>query len=251
MARSGFGAKGVVYLIFGYLGLEAAFGAGRAGSSHAALLEVLRAPFGRALLAALAFGLVWYAIWRLMEALADANGKGSDRKGLARRAGYLASGGVYAAVAFDAAAIVLRLDSNGGEVRSVLAPLLTGPTAIIAGLATAGYGAYQISKGLQGKLGKQLKEGEARREAGSGVILLCRAGLAGRGALFAALGLWLVWHPAAGPSMAGEAAAGGALRLVARLPQGQWFMAAAAAALMAYGVFQFVHARYRRIDVPA
>lgn len=250
MARSGFAAKGLVYLIFGYLGVRAAFGAGTAGSVQAALLEVLRAPFGRVLLAVLAFGLAWYAIWRFLEAFADANGKGNEPKGLARRAGYFASGAVYAALALDALALVLRWDSNGGGPRSILAPLLTGPTAILAGLVVFGYGAYQIWKGLQGKLGKQLKEGEARREAGPWVILLSRIGLAGRGALFAVMGLWLAWHPAAGPSMAGESTAGGALQLVARLPQGKWFMALAAAALMAYGVFQLVHARYRRINVP-
>ncbi len=251
MARSGFAAKGIVYLILGYLSLKAAFGAGRAGSAQAALLEVLGAPFGRALLAVLAFGLVWYAIWRFLEAFADANGKGNEPKGLARRAGYFASGAVYSALAFDAISLVLRWANDGGEVRSILAPLLTGWLATLAGIVVFGYGCYHIWKGIQGKLGKQLKEGEARREAGPWVILLSRIGLAGRGAVFAVIGYWLATHPASGPSMASESAAGGALRLIARLPQGKWIMALTAAALMAYGIFQLVHARYRRINVPS
>lgn len=250
MARSGFAAKGIVYLIFGYLGVKAAFGAGGAGSTQAALLEVLRAPYGRPLLAVLAFGLIWYAIWRFLEAFADANGKGNEPKGLARRAGYFASGAVYSAFAFDAVSLVLRWGRSGGEARSIIAPLLTGWLATVAGIVILGYGCYQIWKGIQGKLGKQLKEGEARREAGPSVILISRIGLIGRGAVFAVMGYWLATHPASGPSMASDSAAGGALQLISRLPQGKWIMALTAAALMAYGVFQLVHARYRRINVP-
>lgn len=250
MARSGFAAKGVVYLVLGYLGIRAAFGAGRSGSTQAALVEVLRAPYGRWLLGALAVGLAWYAIWRFIEAFGDANRKGNEPKGLARRAGYFASGAVYAAIALDALSLVLRWDNESGQARSVLAPLLTGPLAVIAGILVVGYGAYQVWKGFAGKLGKQLKEGEARREAGPWVILLSRIGLAGRGILFVVMGYWLATHPGSGPSMASESTAGGGLKLLARLPEGEWFMALAAAALMAYGVNQLVHARYRRIDVP-
>jgi fumarate reductase subunit D len=250
LARGGFAAKGIVYLIFGYLGIQAAFGAGDAGSTQEALLEVLQAPFGRLLLAVLAIGLIWYAIWRFLEAFADANDKGNEPKGLARRTGYFASGAVYSALAFDAVALVLRWESDGGQVRSILAPLLNGWLAVVAGIIVLGYGCYQIWKGFEGKLGKQLKEGEARREAGPWVILLSRIGLAGRGILFAAMGYWLMTHPASGPSMASDSTAGGGLQLLARMPQGQLVMACGAAALMAYGVFQLVHARYRRINVP-
>ena len=250
MARTGFAAKGVVYLVLGYLGLRAATGAGRAGSTEAALGEVLRAPGGRVMLAALAIGLAWYATWRFIEAFGDANRKGNEPKGLARRAGYFASGAVYVAIAVDAASLVLRWQNESGQVRSVVAPFLTGPLAVVAGLVVIGYGGYQVWKGFSGNLGKQLKEGEARREAGPWVILLSRMGLAGRGALFLVMGYWLVSHPRSGPSMATESTAGGGLKLLARLPEGEWFMALAAAALMFYGVNQLAHARYRRIDVP-
>ena len=250
MARTGFAAKGIVYLLLGFLGMRAAFGAGSAGSTQAALVEVLRAPYGRWLLTALAVGLAWYAIWRFIEAFGDANQKGNEPKGLARRAGYFASGAIYSAIALDAFSLVMRWDNESGQARSVLAPLLTGPVAILAAIVLLGYGGYQIWKGIAGNLGKQLKEGEARREAGPWVLVLSRIGLAGRGALFVVMGYWLVTHPGSGPAMASESTAGGALQLLTRLPQGEWFMALAAAALMAYGVNQLAHARYRRIVMP-
>jgi hypothetical protein len=251
LARTGFTAKGIVYLVLGYLGIRAALDAGRAGSTRTALIEILHAPFGRVLLALLAAGLAWYAAWRFIEAFGDANGKGRDLKGLGARAVYAASGVIHSALAIDAASLVLRWDNESGEVRSLLAHLAHGPLAVLAGLTLAACGAYQVWKGAAGKISRQLQERSARREAGPWVIALSRTGIAGRGLLFLVLGYWLTTHPSAGPAMASSSAGpAGALRLLARLPQGDLFMALAALALAAYGAHQLVHARYRRIVVP-
>jgi len=251
MARTGFVAKGVVYLLLGLLAGRAAFGPKPVGSTETVLIEVLQAPFGRLLLAVLALGLAWYAVWRFIEALADANGKGTKPKGLVARGIYTVSGTIYAMLALDAVAILLQWDSDGGEIRSIAATLLRGPLSLVAGLGLLAYGLYQLWKGIVGKLSGQLKEGEARREAGPWVLVLSRIGLAGRGLLFMVLGYWLFTHPSQGPSMASsEGGASGALKLIARLPQGDAFLVAVAAALMAYGAYQLVHSRYRRINVP-
>lgn len=250
MARTGFVAKGTVYLLLGLLGIQAAVGTGQAGSFNRVLIEVLQAPFGRLLLTILAVGLAWYAVWRFIEAFGDANRKGSEPKGLAARGIYFVSGCVYAALAFDATAILMRWDNSSGDVRSIFANLLTGPLAVVAGIAVLAYGVYQFWKGVSGSLSKQLNEGEARREAGPWVLALSRIGIAGRAFVFIALGFWLATHPAVGPSMANGSGAVGSLRLFERFPQGELFMFAAAVALMAYGAYQLVHSRYRRINVP-
>ena len=252
MARTGFVAKGVVYLLLGFLGVRAAFGPSEVGSTDSALLAIVRAPMGTLMLGVLAVGLAWYSVWRFIEAFGDANRKGTEPKGLAARGIYLMSGVIYATLALDAFAILLRWDNDSGQVRSLVGSLLeTRLIAVAAGLVVAAYGAYQVWKGLFGRLSKQLNEGEAKREAGKWVIALSRAGMAGRGFVFLVLGYWLTTHPASGPSMASSSgAAAGSLRLLTRLPQGDTFLAAAALALMAYGAYQLVHSRYRRIDVP-
>ncbi|HEX6322267.1 MAG TPA: DUF1206 domain-containing protein [Vicinamibacterales bacterium] len=251
MARTGFVAKGIVYLLLGLLAGRAAFGPKPVGSTETVLIEVLQAPFGRLLLAVLALGLAWYAAWRFIEAGADANDKGTEPKGLAARGIYTVSGLIYATLALDAMAILLQWDNDSGQVRSFAATLLRGPLSLVAGLGVAAYGLYQVWKGIVGKLSGQLKEGKARREAGPWVIVLSRIGLAGRGLVFVTLGYWLFTHPSAGPSMAsGDGGTSGALRLLSRLPQGDTFLVAAAGALMAYGAYQLVHSRYRRINVP-
>lgn len=251
LARTGFVAKGVVYLLLGFLGLKAALGTSEVASTERALLGILRAPLGTLMLSILTVGLAWYAVWRFIEAFGDANRKGTEPKGLAARAIYLASGVIYAGLALDAAAILLRWQNDSGEVRSFFADLLTGPLALLAGLGLVVYGLYQVWKGFSGKLSKQLNAGEARREGGPWVIAISRAGLAGRGLVFVLLGGWLMTHPASGPSMASSSGgAAGSLRLVGRLPQGDLWLAAAACALIAYGIYQLVHSRYRRINVP-
>ena len=250
MARTGFVAKGVIYLLLGFLGIRAAMGSGQAGSFNRVLIEIIQAPFGKLLLTVLAFGLAWYAVWRFIEAFGDANRKGSEPKGLGARGIYLVSGCVYAALAYDAFAILLQWDNSSGEVRSIFARLLTGPLAVLAGIGLAAYGVYQFWKGISGSLSKQLNAGEARREAGPWIIAISRIGIAGRALVFMGLGYWLATHPSVGPSMAGGSGAVGSLRLFERFPQGELFMGAAAAGLMAYGAYQLVHSRYRRINVP-
>jgi len=251
MARTGFVAKGVVYLLLGFLGAKAAFGSSEIASTDRALLGILQAPMGRIMLTVLAVGLAWYAIWRFIEAFADANRKGTEPKGLAARGIYTVSGVIYSALALDAVAILLRWDNDSGEVRSFAASMLQGPLALAAGLGLIVYGLYQLWKGVAGKLSKQLNEGEARREGGKWVIAISRVGLAGRGLVFMVLGYWLTTHPASGPSMASSSGgAAGSLRIVSRLPEGDTFLAFAAIGLMAYGAYQLVHSRYRRINVP-
>lgn len=251
MARTGFVAKGLVYLLIGFLGLKAALGGEAVKSTEGALTAVLNAPLGSGLLAALIVGLAWYAAWRFTEAFADANGKGTKPKGLGARAIYLASGTIYAALAVDAAAILFKWDNDSGEIRSILKVLLDGPMGVMAAIALIGYGLYQFWKGVSGKLSGQLKEGEARQEAGAWVIALSRIGLAGRALVLIFVGGWLVTHPSATSTMmSSSSGAAGALRLVARMPEGWIFLAFASTGLLAYGAYQLVHSRYRRINVP-
>ncbi len=71
LARSGYAARGVVYLIVGGLAVLAALGRGQTTDSEGALLTILQQPFGTVLLGLVALGLVGYAIWRLVQALMD------------------------------------------------------------------------------------------------------------------------------------------------------------------------------------
>jgi hypothetical protein len=74
-----------------------------------------------------------------------------------------------------------------------------------------------------------------------------RIGAAARGFIFLIIGLFFLlaaYH--ANPHEA--KGVGRALRFVKHQPAGQWLLALVAVGLISYGLFQFVLARYRRID---
>ena len=80
MARCGFGAKGVVYIVVGVLATQAALGRGGSTTdSLGALHAIAERPSGASLLSVVAVGLVAYALWRFLEAWKDPEGKGADR----------------------------------------------------------------------------------------------------------------------------------------------------------------------------
>ena len=82
LARLGYGARGVVYGLVGALALMAAVGSGgQTGGSRSALQTLLSQPFGRVWLGLIALGLAGFCIWRILEAVTDADRHGADAKG--------------------------------------------------------------------------------------------------------------------------------------------------------------------------
>ena len=82
LARFGYAAKGVVYMVVGGLALAAALGRGGSSSpdQRGALRTILEQPFGQVLLGAVAVGLFGYALWRFVMAAEDTEGDGLGRK---------------------------------------------------------------------------------------------------------------------------------------------------------------------------
>ncbi len=67
LARLGYAARGIVYLMIGSLAALAAFHAGgKTTNSGGILVQVFIQPMGGVLLAVLALGLAGYGLWRLV-----------------------------------------------------------------------------------------------------------------------------------------------------------------------------------------
>src|SRR6266852_9945690 len=102
-ARLGYAAKGIVYLIIGWLAVQLVMGAGgKTTDQRGALQTIYAQPFGKFLLALVVIGLVGFAIWCFLQAWFDTEGKGSDIKGIIGRLGYAVTGFTYAILAFGA-----------------------------------------------------------------------------------------------------------------------------------------------------
>ena len=254
LARAGFAAKGVVYLLIGTLALLAAAGAGgETTDTRGALGVLLRQPLGRVLLALLAVGLAGYALWRALTAFADPEGAG--RRGWKRvmvRVGYAVSAFAHGALAWEAARLALALGSSGGDdaardrtadlMAAPLGPWLVGAVA----LGLAGYGLAQVRRGLRGDIDRHLALGRLGSDEQRLVVRTARTGLVARGVVFLIISGFLakaaLEHD---PSEAGGLRE--ALQVLREQPYAPFLLGGVALGLAAYGAFQLVRARYRII----
>ena len=111
ISRWGYVIHGLVYVLIGALALKVAWGLrGQLADPPSAIEVITRQPMGDVLVTLVASGLAAYALWRLIQAIADPDCQGRTFKGLFVRSGRLISGFGYAALALFAA----RLASKPG-----------------------------------------------------------------------------------------------------------------------------------------
>jgi hypothetical protein len=121
---------------------------------------------------------------------------------------------------------------------------------IVLALIGAGigiYGVWQLYRAYAAKLDKRLMLAQLSAAGRRAVTWVARSGMAARGVVFGIIGAFLIlaaWRYNATEARGLE----GALETLRRQPLGQWLLAAVALGLVAYGVFQFVKARYRLIE---
>ncbi|HEX8274144.1 MAG TPA: DUF1206 domain-containing protein [Longimicrobiaceae bacterium] len=254
LARLGYAAKGVVYLIIGGIAARAAFGSGeRVQGSQGALQTILEQPFGKFLLALVALGLAGYALWRFVQAGLDPeHGGRTDGGGAAKRVGYAISGVIHAGLALAAARMVMGRGGGGGDrTADWTATLMRQPAGrwLVAavGLGIVGYGLYALYRAYAVKLDKRLNLSRMSPAARTWAVRSGRAGIAARGVVFAIMGFFLL--RAALRSNPGEARGlDGALRALQQQAYGPWLLGLVALGLVGYGIYQLVEARYRSIQ---
>jgi hypothetical protein len=109
-------ARGLVFVLVGIFAAMAATGARtRAADTKDALRALLDEPFGHALLALIAAGLLCFAAWRLTQAALDADDCGTSLEGLVRRAIYAGSALFYLGFAWVAVNMLFGSDRNGNS----------------------------------------------------------------------------------------------------------------------------------------
>lgn len=251
-ARLGYLAKGVVYVIVGALAATAAFDAGgRTTGSEGALQTVLHQPFGRVLVALVAFGLACYAFWRLIECFADPEGHGTDLEGLVQRGRALVSAAIHASLVWSAVALVAgNGGGNGDDARAWTAELMSKPfgrlLVALVGVCVLGAAVWEFASAYKAGFRRRMDYHRVGADAARWLVRLGRAGLAARGVVFAVIGSFLViaaWR--ADPDRA--RGLGEALQTLESQPFGPWLLAATAIGLVLYGAHQFAKARLRRI----
>jgi hypothetical protein len=250
LARWGYAARGIVYLVLGALAL---WGAG-ATTTEDALSTVLAQPFGRILLAAVAIGLIGHVLWRLAQGILNADHVDNDAKGIIGRIASVGSAVVNAALAFTAATMALGnggsgSGSGGGESEMTASAMQLPFGNIIVGLVGLGLiagGLVQVWRGLSKGYQKRIKLPSNHETI---LHAICATGLTARGLLLAVTGGFLAYAAiTVNPEQAGGLS--DALDWVHSLPFGGILYALAAIGLIAFGLYSGIQARYREVDAP-
>lgn len=244
LARTGYAAKGVVYLIVGGLAAQGIASQG----SEGALSKIAQQPFGKVLLGIVAVGLLAYAAWRIVQSIADPENEGDDPTDIAKRVGYFASGVVYLGLAVSAARIIFG-GGGGGGTQSLTAQVLSFSFGqwLVGGVGVAIIlgGLHQLKEAVTAGFKEDFALGEMSSTEETWATRAGRIGHAARTVVYFIIGWFLI--RAAMTRDASEAGGlGKALDALQNQPYGPWLLGATGVGLVAYGVYCFVMARYRK-----
>jgi hypothetical protein len=254
LARAGLVAKGVTFALVAVLALNVALrGSGDVEDRPGALHEVAQSSFGRVLLAVLAVGLAGYAIWRLVLAVLGRKLETGERESAPKRVADVARAALYGWLAFLCAELVLDADEASGpgnDQQELTARILDWPLGRwlvgAAGLAVIGAGVFNLYRALSQKFRKDLKEEQMKGEERRSYTVIGVIGHAARGVVFLLVGFFITraaWEYDPNDSIGLD----GALAKLAHAPYGPLLLGGVAAGLLAYALFCFVQARYRRV----
>ncbi len=242
LVRLGYAARGVVYILLGYLALSTR-GEAREGASS--VFDYLQeVPLGNVILWLVALGLLAYAGFKLISAIGDPQRRGSKPKGILKRVGDGASGIAHLFLAYAAFQFAIggKHAAEGGQSQQMAGTVMDFSVgAFVLGLLGLGFivGAFMQAKSAITADFMKHVDGHAP----TGVEAVGRAGSAARAVVFALIGWSLVqsaWLVQSGKAKGlGEA-------ILALRAHGVIYTLVAIGLLL-FGVFSLVMARYRVI----
>jgi hypothetical protein len=247
LARAGLAARATVYVLIGVLAFLIAQGAsGKHADQKGAISEVLSHAYGSVLVVLLVIGFLGYALWRLSEAAFGVTGEGTKASARLKSA---ARGVAYLVLTVSAiSALRGSSQTQSGQQESLTARVMshTGGRVLVGlvGLVVVGIGVMMVTEGVRLTFMRYFAAVPPRvRDL---VKQLGRIGTIGRGVVFALIGVLLVsaaWRFDAKQTGGMDAA----FRTLLAQPFGQVLGIAAALALIAFGVYGYAEARWRRV----
>jgi hypothetical protein len=254
LARLGFVARGVIYVLIGVFALDVAFGRSGANASQAGALQaVAHQPFGEWLLIVVTVGLAAYALWRLMQALLGHGPEGGGDDSAGYRIQALVSAVIYASFTVLAIRILTSPQHKAGQqgkTHKTASDVLSLPGGQwllgIAGAVLIAVGLYQAYKGISRKFMEDTKTAEMSQTVRIWYERIGVTGYCGRAAVFLLTGT-LVIIGAVRDTAKQAKGLDGALQTLADKPYGAAALCAVAAALIAFGALSIADARYRRV----
>jgi hypothetical protein len=254
LVRIGFVSRGVTYAVVGGLAFALALGAGTdntAPNQQGALSLIARSAIGRIALAAMAVGLLAYALWKFEQGIFSRGPEGAGGPEIKDRIVNIAGGVVYVGFFLVALRAVTGSAGNSSSApRRAAAGALGWPGGqVLVGVAGALFIAItvvQVYEALSGRFMNNLKTGEMESGARDLFAILGRIGLTARALVFGLIGYFLI-RTAIDYDPSKAIGVDGALARVHNEPYGSWLLGAVAAGLLVFAAFSLFEARYRRL----
>jgi hypothetical protein len=259
--RTGLAARGVVFLVLGYLVARVAMGALGAGStSHPVSLpgvpDALAAqPGGHVALCLLAVGLLLYALFSLVDTLLHHNDESPAAKRWGDRA--LSAFGVLMYTALSLYCFVLVVSgqkkTSGQDARQkaqMSATVLRWPAGWfwlgLLGAVLIAMAVFLVSRAWRRSFRPRFDRAAMSRRAWRAAMVLGTVGYLGRAALFAIVGGCILSAAIENDPSHGQGV-NGAVRILAKSSLGPALLWLLAASMVAYGLYMFIETRYRRV----
>ncbi len=249
LARAGLTARGVLYILIGWVAVLVALGqSGHQADQQGALQLLASQPSGVFLLWLLGIGFAGYALWRLSEAAFGVTGEGN---GAGPRLKSLARAVIYAFFSYLTFKIING--SSGNQVhqqQDMTAKIMRHPGGQwligIIGLAIVIAGVVLAIEGLHRKFLKYLRTSQMSPRARRAVERLGVIGITARGVIFALAGV-LVMEAAITHKPGKAGGLDKALLTLRGQPFGEFLLILAALGLIIFGIYGLCEARWRRV----
>ena len=256
LARIGFYAKGLLFIVVGALSILLAAGSpeGRIADPTGALAFLAHKQFGKILLVIFIFGAIGHAVWNILRAVADVDDAGKNWLGIFKRSIAVGIGIFYFGLALTALEIVLA--ARGAESPSqaeetfvsilLAVPLLGAALLFLIGLGVVGAGFHECYSGLSGRFRDAYRVWEIKGPHFVFITLLGILSFSARAVILIIMGYFFV-AAALWDKVQGGIGLDAALLALSQTGYGRIFLFAVAVGLFAHGVLAFYEAKYRRL----
>ena len=250
LTRAGFVGYGLLHLAVAWLAIQIAVNHSSTSADQAGAFRLLeKQPLGRVLLVILAIGLAAMALWQLLLAAVGHR----EFTGRRRAAERIASAGrvvIYAFLSWTCIKVAGGSStSSASSQEKATAGILAHPWGQwlvgLAGLVVLGIGIGMIVYGARKSFAPKLKlaqMGSARRS----VLRLGQFGYIAKGIAFGIAG-GLLLYAATSDNASRSTGLDGALRTLAAQPFGTFLLFIVAIGFVAFGVYCFFQARFRKV----
>jgi len=249
LARMGLTARGIIYILIGWVAVLVALGLSSQDADQRGALELLAGkPYGLVSLWLLGVGFAAYALWRLSEAAFGVTG---EPPGAGPRLKSLARAVLYAGFAYLTFSVISGTRHSQSRQQQDMTATAMGNTVGrwlvgIVGLAVVIIGLVVVSEGVRRKFMKYLRTWQMSPRTRRVIELLGMIGTIARGLVFTLAGV-LVISAAVTHKASQSGGIDKALLTLRNQPLGEFLMLLAALGLAVFGIYGLCEARWRKV----